>query len=234
METTQQSSFIPKKAMVGGSVSRSGGLFPFIADIIFVIALVISIAVFGYQLFLSGSISKMEDQLVSAREAIDPNLITQLSRSDKRIISANALLEKHVTLSTFFEHLQATTLQNLRFVSFAYSANQTGEITITMKGEARTYAAVAQQANIFSEDNSFIDPQFSNLDLNGTGDVVFTFTSKVNPALVSYISQFGTNPVDTGSAMPGSNAQGAVDQAGSSAATGSTQTVSPGGVNPNQ
>ncbi len=174
-ETQPQSSFIPKKPGVAGSVSKSGGLFPFIANTIFVLALIASVLVFAYSKYLGNQISKMSDNLAVARQALEPELIAQLSSSDKRIAAANELIASHKSLSQFFDLLESLTLQNVRFTGFSYNQNTTGDVEISMKGQAQSYGVLALQAKIFSENENFIKPQFSNLDLDATGNVVFTF-----------------------------------------------------------
>ena len=198
MDTKPQSSFIPKKPAMAGTLSRSGGLFPFLANTIFVVALIASVAVFAYDKFLSARISKMDESLSAARTALQPELITQLVRSDKRIISANALIQHHVTISSFFEVLQELTLQNVQFTSFSFGTGETGGLSINMKGEARSYATVALQAKIFSENDNFINPQFSNLDLSEKGDVVFNFKSQLNPKVISYTASLQTETMPAG------------------------------------
>jgi hypothetical protein len=189
MDTKPQSSFIPKKPSEAGALSRSGGLFPFIANMLFVVALIASVAVFAYDKYLSAQIGKMDEALSAARTAIQPDLINQLVRSDKRVISATQLVESHVTISSFFELLQSITLQNLQFTSFSFGSGEGGTIAVSMKGEARTYATVALQAKIFNDNENFVNPQFSNLDLNDKGDVVFSFKSQINPKIISYVEK---------------------------------------------
>ncbi len=190
-----QSSFIPKKPVTVGSFSRhSVGLFPFIANIIFVIALMATLLVFVYSKYLEGSISKMETKLTEARISLDPNLINQLYRSDLRIVSSKELVQKHISLSSFFELLQIKVLQNVSFSSFSFNSNDGGSITLLMKGNAKNYATLALQAKEFEQDDNFINPIFSDLTLNDRGEVVFVFKSHLNAKAVSYLTHFGDTP----------------------------------------
>ncbi len=191
-----QSSFIPKKENSSGPAYKaSGSIFSFFATLIFVVAFVASLGVFVYEKYLSGRIAKMENSLTMARQALQPELIKELSRSDSRIVSAKELIDKHITLSSFFEFLQINTLQSVRFNGFTFISDENGKFAVTMKGEARSYATVALQASIFSGDSGLIDPQFSGLDLNEDGMVVFSFKTGVSPSLISYREQFRSLPV---------------------------------------
>lgn len=191
MNPTTPSSFIPKRNQSSGAfVVRSGGLFSFVANLIFVIALVASIGVFAYEKYLNHEISTMSDELTAAKAALDPDLIGKLASSDARIIAANQILNNHITLSAFFALLQTQTLQNVRFTSFSYLQKPDGTYGVSMKGEARTYADVAAQADVFNKNSNFINPQFSNLDLNDKGNVTFAFSSGLDPKAISYIAEF--------------------------------------------
>ena len=200
MDTPLQPSFIPKKPVVGGpqSTRSSGGIFYFISTTVFTITVIASIAVFGYELYLNGRIFKMETELADAREALQPDLIKQLSRSNSRFLSAEEILKKHVTVSALFASIEKLTLQNVRFSSFGYDT-KTDDIIVIMKGEATTYATVAQQAKVIAEDPAFKTSLFSDLDLNTKGNVVFTLKATINPKAVSYESNLNTtlNPSST-------------------------------------
>lgn len=189
MDTTKfQTSFIPKKPVVGPQSTRaSGGIFYVLGSIIFTIAIIASIGVFGYQKFLEGKIAKMEIDLAQAREALDPELIKEISRTNNRFVYAEEIINKHQTTSSFFNVLEKLTLQSLRFSSIVYNTDVQG-LLVTLKGEAKSYSVIALQSKIFSEDKNFVDPQFSDLDLNEQGNVVFTFKSHLNPDVVSYKS----------------------------------------------
>ncbi len=220
-DQTPPSTFIPKKAPAPGVLSRSGGLISFLANIIFVIAVVASVTVFAYDKYLESQIAKMNDDLTAARAALEPELINKLVDADNRLIAANQIIKSHITLSTLFELLQKLTLQNVRFSSFSFGADPTGNgLTIGMKGEARTYATVALQEQIFGQNDNFINPGFSNLDLNDVGNVIFSFRSNIKPDLVSYLNSLGgANP-----ALPPSQVSNS--QASSTTATSTPSTSS--------
>lgn len=187
MDTQFQPSFIPKKPVVGSiSGSRSsGGVLYYIGTLVFTVTLLASGAVFGYEFYLNGNIAKMESDLSAARAALQPTLIKDLSRANNRFISAEEILNNHVVISSFFNLLQRLTLQSIRFSAFAYDIKQEG-VVITMKGEARSYANVALQSKIFSEDPAFTSVLFSDLDLNPKGNVVFTVKATIDPRTISY------------------------------------------------
>jgi hypothetical protein len=196
MDQKFQTSFIPKKPVLetvkfGGNTS---GIFYILGEIVFIFAVIISVSTFAYQKFLESQIVKMQSSMGQAKENVQPDLIHELSRANLRFVSAKQVINNHTVVSQFFNLLESLTLQTLRFSDFSYSIDQSGQINVMMTGEARSYSTVALQSDIFSKNPGLKDPQFSNLDLNSNGNVIFTFKTKVNPVVVSYVKLLGTEP----------------------------------------
>ncbi|MFZ2484500.1 MAG: hypothetical protein WAX80_02315 [Minisyncoccia bacterium] len=192
MEPKFQSSFIPK----GPAPSPNTGIplgprrveksfFSFISLVIFSISVLLAIGVFGYKFYLNYRIDKMGTDLENARASLQPEVISELTRLDNRIISANELLSTHRALIPLFEFLEVSTPRTVRFTEFRYSVSNQG-LELIMRGEARGYAALALQADILNKSQYFKNPIFSDLTLNDRGDVRFSFKAIVDPYLVSY------------------------------------------------
>ena len=192
MEPKFQSSFIPK----GPFVSDAGGipvrkqakeksLFTFISSIIFTLSVIMAIGVFGYKFYLKYSIDKMDSSLQMAQSTLQPDTINQLVRLDNRMTFTKNLISKHHILTPLFGFLEDSTPITVRFNDFQYSTTRQG-IEIAMKGQARGYSALALQADIFDKSDYFKDSVFSDLNLNESGDVNFSFRAIVNPDLVLY------------------------------------------------
>lgn len=194
MEPKFQSSFIPKGPIAtSGTVfasgrMRKGGLFGSLSVIVFIFSVAVSIGVFGYAQFLKARISRMGNDLAEARQTLAPEVIRELSRLDSRLVSTEEILNQHTILSPLFDFLQSATLRSVRFTDFRYDTEKEG-LALTMKGQARGYAALSLQSDVFSESPYFKEPIFSNLDLDDRGNVVFTFAALVDPAIVSYRGQ---------------------------------------------
>jgi len=127
----------------------------------------------------------MSADLEEARLAIQPEVIDELTRLDNRIISTKGLISKHHILTPLFKFLEVSTPKTVRFTDFQYTVTDKG-IELSMRGEARGYATLALQADIFNKSQYFQDSIFSNLSLNEKGDVIFSFTTMLDPNLVSY------------------------------------------------
>ena len=200
MEPKFQSSFIPRgpigsQATISqSSVSGGRGIFGFLATIIFILSVIGTGGIFGYNKYLASSISQMGSDLEAARTTLEPESIKELTRLNSRIVTTQELLTNHTVLSPLFEYLESSTVKTVRFSQFNYSTTDKG-LTLVMKGQARGYSAVALQADIFSKSKYIKNPIFSDLSLDNSGNVIFSLTSTLDPSIISYKKQLeGTAP----------------------------------------
>lgn len=191
MEPKFQSSFIPKGPLVStGTATRtsreaSRSILGTLAVFIFTLAILLSVGVFGYEFYLKANISKMTDNLATAKKSLQPETIKKIADLDSRIISTKDLLENHIVLSPLFDYLENSTLKSVRFTQFGYVTTEKG-LELTMRGQARGYSAVASQSEIFNNSKYFKEPIFADLDLDDKGNVTFSFKAKIDPSIVSY------------------------------------------------
>ncbi|MDP2642182.1 MAG: hypothetical protein Q8P21_02740 [bacterium] len=192
MEPKFQSSFIPKGPITSGAAGMSvapkikeRSLLAFLALVIFIISVLLALGTFGYGFYLKYRIDQMGANLERARATLEPETIRELTRLDDQITSTTGLIAGHRVLSPLFEFLEESTPRTVRFNDFKFSMTEQG-LELNMKGEARGYAALALQADIFSKSEYFKDPAFSDLSLNERGDVGFSFKAMVDQDLLSY------------------------------------------------
>ena len=192
MDPKFQSSFIPKgpttsfaPGAVMGQKVQEKSLLSFLAIIIFTIAILLALGVFGYKFYLKYRIDRMGTDLETARATLNQETITELTRLDNRMKSVQTLLARHHVLTPLFAFLEVSTPKTVRFNSFQYTTSERG-LEISMEGEARGYAALAFLADSFSRSENFKDVIFSNLNLNEKGDVKFSFSATVDQKFLSY------------------------------------------------
>ncbi|MDO8729301.1 MAG: hypothetical protein Q7K26_05470 [bacterium] len=213
MEPKFQSSFIPKgpisPIVQGASMGRRGkekSLLSFLALIIFSISVILAFGMFGYKFYLKYSIEQMGTDLENARATLQSDVIRELTRLDNRILSSQKLITEHQILSPLFSFLEMSTPKTVRFNDFHYTKTQEG-LELLIKGEARGYATLALQSDIFNKSQDFKDSIFSDLKLNAKGDVNFSFKTIIDPNLLSYqreVERIDTLPVSsTGSVATG-------------------------------
>lgn len=192
MEPKFQSSFIPKdsksfavSSTIGRKIGDGNSLFGLAATALFIVSIVFVVGMFGYKFYLRYRIAQMGSNLESARAALEPESIRELTRLNDRIVSAQTLIAQHEIITPLFKFLQISTPKNVRFSDFNYLMTEQG-LELTMKGEARGYAALALQSDIFTKSGYFKDSIFSNLNLNEKGDVRFSFKAIIDPELLAY------------------------------------------------
>ncbi len=183
MDTTFQTSFIPKTPVTEKIGPKKGGtsLFVFLATIIFFAALAAAIGVYFYKSILINEVASAQEQLALAEAAFEPTFISTIQDLDRRIESANLILENHITVSPIFDALEGLTLKSIRYTKFAYEFTTDGKksVIVRMGGESDSYQSIALQSDLYQENKNIQDPVFSNLNLDDTSgkinfDLAFT------------------------------------------------------------
>ncbi|MEK7461488.1 MAG: hypothetical protein AAB586_00225 [Patescibacteria group bacterium] len=195
MDPKFQSSFIPKgpitSVMSGTSIrqkSRDRGLFYFLSLIVFSVSVLLALGVFGYKFYLKYSIEQMGADLENARLTLQPEVISELTRLDNRIVSSQELIAQHLILSPLFKFLEISTPKTVRFTDFNFLKTPQG-LELSILGEARGYATLAFQADVLNKSQYFKNSIFSNLSLNEKGDVIFSLKTILDPALTLYLRE---------------------------------------------
>ncbi|MES2223935.1 MAG: hypothetical protein V4469_03305 [Patescibacteria group bacterium] len=195
METKFQTSFIPKTSLepvASNTVHKPLGFFSFLSSIIFFITVLVAGGVFGWQKYLDNSKTQIKSDLEKNVKSFEPQTLDEYVRLNSRIDSAKALLAKHVAVSYIFDFLQEQTIQSVQFDDFKYEIGTDGAATLSMNGRAKSYNAVAYQAEVFGKERSLQTPLFSNLDLDTFGNVIFNFTTKIDPGFITYTRKADT------------------------------------------
>ncbi len=198
MDPQVQGSFIPKQPLTGGT-SHGGtfSLFFLIAMLIFVASIVAAGGAFAYEQYLGQSITGKQSELAKYEKAYDLENIQLLSRFDKRINNAKALLIKHIAPSSLFSYLGTQTLEKVQFTGFDFSLTQDGSASVVLAGVADTFATVALQSDQFGASRVLRDVVFSGVTLGGDGRVSFAVTFNVDPAVLLY-----SKSLETGAVVP--------------------------------
>lgn len=196
MEPKFKTSFIPRKSLEESTApkKKSGrggigmGIGSLASLIIFLTALGGSAGLFLYKQYLETSIDEKRQTLQRAREAFQPALIRELTRLDTRIQAVKSVIDNHVTPSSIFGLLEQVTLENVRYTSLSYSRDESGDVTISMEGQAKNFSAVALQSDAYGEEGFILEPIVSDLDLDDSGNVKFKIRTTLDPRLVAFSS----------------------------------------------
>ncbi len=190
MEQNFQTSFIPRKPIVEERVvvARSVSLFLAVSVFALFAVLIASGGLYFYRSLIVKNLAQMENDLNLAKNRFEPSRINELQILDKRLRASSAILSSHRTLTPIFEALEAVTMKTVRFTKFEYSeAEEPGaRILVKMSGIAVGYRSVALQSDLFTKNKYFINPIFSNLALDNSGNVLFDLSFYVDPVFVNY------------------------------------------------
>lgn len=191
VETKFQTSFIPKQPVTEESrrpQSAGGGIIFLLGFLFLIISVAAAAGVFIWNKTILSNIKEGEFQLAESKKGFDNNTIATYTKLDNRIDVADSLLKKHLKPSSLFPKLGMNTLQTVRFNDFSYSYAGTGNVTISMSGEASDYESMALQAKQFTSaeaSDAFKSPIFSSFS-KVKNTVVFTFTSGIDPYVIDY------------------------------------------------
>ena len=189
MEPKFQTSFIPKKQIGGDSdrvtVREGVNIFSLASTIIGLFTALLFGGLYGYNTLLLRQIVQADQDVNSAREAIQPEEIKKLLDDNSRITASISLLENHLATSNLLYLLGDTAVKKLRFNDFSY-VNKNGSPSITIGGEVQTFNALASQQEALASNELIKNLHFGDLTLGDLGSVRFKFSARLDPSLVSY------------------------------------------------
>lgn len=190
MEQNFQTSFIPKKPVVAERAVSSRPLSIFLVISLFVLftVLLATGGLYFYKGVVTKNIADMAKSLNLAKNRFEPSKITELQVLDKRLRASNEILSRHVAITPVFDALEEITMKKVRFTKFNYQlgTEENPKVMIKMSGVAIGYSSIALQADLFTQNKNFIDPIFSNLMLDESGNVLFDLEFSVDSGFVNY------------------------------------------------
>ncbi|MBP6926177.1 MAG: hypothetical protein KBB70_00580 [Candidatus Pacebacteria bacterium] len=197
MDQQFQTSFIPKKPVTEARapVSRGGAnFFSLAATIIFIIAILLLGGAYFYRMTTIKERDAITADIGAKTKTFDPDFLNEVTTLDKRIRAANEVLAKHTLVSPIFTKLEQLSLKTIQYNKFELSPATTATaapVNIKMSGRAVNYAAIASQSDVLAgvgstKNTYFINPIFSNLNLDDKARVSFDLTFSVDSDLVSY------------------------------------------------
>ena len=194
--------------------SKGSGFLGLIAFLIFGVALLGSIGVYGYERYLVSHIAKMGADLEAARQSLEADALNQVMRLNSRIESTQKIVDSHTAMSPLFDFLEANTVKTVRFTNFSFD-QKSNTVKLFLKGEARGYTALALQAELFNKSKYIRNPVFTDLRLDEKGNVSFIFNADLDAAVVSFknppqitapvLTKIATTTATTSSAQTGTS-----------------------------
>ena len=197
--------FIPKKPLQQSpeetgalrSVRTPMGTLLIISIIVGILAAVTIGGIFLYKQYMVTNVESIQKALQTNEKELEPNLLADLNRLDKRLKTADLLLRQHVAPSPIFDLIEQNTLKTVRFSKFEFR-NENNIYSVTMAGEANNYQSIALQSQNFGDVTAFRDVIFSDFTLTPKNRISFSVVFKVNADLIN----FSTAPIKVLPATP--------------------------------
>ncbi len=193
MEPKFQTSFIPKSPITSSSSSayavESSASFSIIgtlSTLLFVIALLVSGGLFGYEKYMDAEIKKVQLSLSDARTAFQSEDNQKIILVSDQLKSIKDLLNKHTTVSPIFGLLEKQTLPTVRLTSFTFAQDSMGEVMILIEGEAQSYASLAQQTKVFGEAGYLKKLEVTDISLSEAGTVRTKMKAYIDADILLY------------------------------------------------
>lgn len=190
MDQNFQTSFIPKKPIVKERAvsARPVGILLVASIFILFTVLLATGGLYFYKGIVTKNIASVENTLNLAKNRFEPSKITELQVLDKRLRASNEILSKHIAITPIFSALGILTMKTVRYTKFSYDLGTDKNLTINIKmsGMAIGYRSIALQSDLLAKNKNLIDPIFSNLTLDNSGNVLFDLEFSVNPNFVNY------------------------------------------------
>jgi len=183
-----QTSFIPKRSYENTKTKKRnyGGLFMGVSAVIFIVTILATAMVFLYNRYLTVQIEEMATTLDREKGSLEKEVIKELSLVSKKIESAKKILDKHIILTPLFDLLEQNTLKEVVFEDLSLSPEKDGWWSLTLSGQANSYAMVALQSDVFGRNKNMSNVVFSGLGVGKEGGVIFDVSALIDPRLFSY------------------------------------------------
>jgi len=190
MDNRLQATFMPRQTTPGGDAyerRKSPPNFFMLAGVgIFLIVLALGGGLYVYKGVLTSSNEAKRASIQEAIRDFEPELTKELTALKTKIDAGKALIQNHKAFSLLLGLLEMNTAQTVRFNEFSYTAGPDNKISIAMRGEARTYNAIAFQSDVFSKIPQVKNPMFTNLSLDEKGVISFSVAADLDPSVLSY------------------------------------------------
>lgn len=187
-----QTSFIPKRTLdTQARIERADtvSIFTVLSTIIFFLAIVAGGGIFFWQQSLKTQVQEVEATLIKERESFSEDTIQDLTDLSNRLKSSEELLDNRLYSSKIFELLNQNTIKTVRFSKFSVDPSMVDKtkLKMTVSGQAKDYASVALQSDVFSKlSNTVLEYEFSNLTLDQAGNVLFDMSATLDKKAVAF------------------------------------------------
>jgi hypothetical protein len=207
MEEKFNTSFIPKQSLQAGVGNASDDKYVtrrttygpgfYSTLLLFIVALVTSLGLFGYITVVENTVQKKVQILKEKKGLFSEESISALIHESNYIEQTKKLLNTHVTVSELFDEIERLTLRNVQYVGMVYTDKAGADPEFTLSGKTKSYQDVAVQTTEYEESGVIHTPIVEDLGRLNLGPVHFTIKLFTDPSLVSYTEALRTGRLDS-------------------------------------
>ncbi len=175
-------SLIPNSSR--GHISRSQesvGIFMVAGILIFIFSISTLAGLIFYKQYLTKQKEIIAQEIKKKEKEFNQADIQEWARTAEAIDLAKQILANHRYISNVFAFIQKNTLPDVRYSKFSFDAEKKA---ITLGAEAKSYAAMAQQRQVFISNPAIISAAVGDFNLDKIGKVLFLVDLIVNPSLL--------------------------------------------------
>lgn len=190
-----QQSFIPKQPT--GQVFTPSGYnhvspFTIVSVIIFIVSLGVAGGIFLFTTITQNRITTLETQIQQTSESFDQPTIELLSTVGEKIELVKGMLRKHNAPTLLFNFLEQVTLPTVSYNDMTYVYDGATNPHVTLQGVAESFSSLAAQSDVITAQPNIQYVQFSDFSLDQFGNVTFSLSFYLKPALSLYAATVQT------------------------------------------
>lgn len=190
MDPKFQTSFIPKKPMIPGSMGvptkKPTNILSTISIFLVVVTILLSAGAFLYEKKLVRDNEEKKQKIESEIKTFDPALTNQLTLLKSRVDAAKELLKNHLALTNFFNLLNENTVSTIQFKDFSYTGGPGKPLIVKLSGQAKSFNDLIFQSDTILANPNLKNVVFSGFDLDKNGNVIFMMDAEINQSYISY------------------------------------------------
>ncbi len=169
MATDSSPSFIPKQPS-RGTVKQRGTrkiyVLTYISFVLFFGTLIAAGGTFFYKISVDSQLKVEKQKLTSQRNLFNLADFERVKELNKKLTSAQKLLDEHVSVISILEALEKSTLSTIQIKSFALDRSQYSKIALNLEAETEDFNSVLFQRKVFAENPVLQGASIADLALN--------------------------------------------------------------------
>lgn len=144
----------------------SSGIILFSGSIFLIVVCIYAGLQFGYEPYLNGQISALENQVQKVGQSISPSDEATLITFYSQVSNIQSLLKSHVFFSRFLTWLEQNTEANVYYTNMTYLSGD----QITLNGNAKTSADIPEQIAVFEAAPNVSAVSLSNISYSSAAN----------------------------------------------------------------